>query len=166
MNRAQRPLTLFIVGVASLIAACSTGDLPQTRRSPQPSTVLFMCPAGGAKSVIAASYFNQLAEAEHMPYIAAAAAAGTPYEKVPDGVAQFLAKEGFHVASFKPRKVSAADLSSAARVVSLQCDLTQLDTRGAEIERWDDLPAGSDVATLAAAIRRHVEELVQQLKTR
>src|SRR4029078_657487 len=41
-------------------------------------TVLFMCPYGGAKSVIAMSYFNRLAERDGIPFGGAPVAAGTP----------------------------------------------------------------------------------------
>ena len=128
-------------------------------------TVAFMCPYGGAKSVIAMSYFNQLAEREELPYTAVAVSAEKPYDAVPENVAAFLANEGFTVTSFKPREVQAADLESAAKVISIDCDLTKLDAHGATIERWDDVPKVSvDLPASAAAIRKHVEKLVAQLK--
>lgn len=130
------------------------------------STVVFMCPHGGAKSVIAASYFNRAAEREGLPYAAVAVAADTPYESVPGPVADFLAAEGFDVASFEPRRVTAADLDAAGKVISIDCDLAKLDHRGA-IERWDDVPkVSADLPGSAAAIRRHVDELVTRLKTK
>ena len=91
--------------------------------------ILFICQYGGAKSVIAASYFNQLAEREGLPHRAEAVAAETPYDSVPENVASFLAREGFDVGSFKPRQVAESDLASAAKVVSIDCGLAKLDTR-------------------------------------
>ena len=129
------------------------------------ATVLFICPQGGAKSLIAASYFNQLAEREALPYVATAAAAETPYDAVPDAVAELLAHEGLAVASFKPRHVTASDFEAAARVVSIDCDLTKVEVRDIAVERWDDVPKVSeDLPGSAASIRRHVKAMVDQLK--
>jgi len=152
-------MRLTIITASLTIAASILGaDMPKR-------TVLFMCPYGGAKSVIAASYFNQLAECAGLPYRATAVAAETPYDAVPERVAAFLSKEGFEVDSFKPRHVAPTDLESAAKVISIDCDLTTLDTSGATIERWDDVPKVSvDLPGSAAAIRKHVQTLIDQLE--
>src|ERR1043166_9240147 len=115
-----------------LISARTAAD------GPKMNTVLFMCPYGGAKSVIATTYFNELAARDGLPYRAAALAAETPYDAVPENVATFLSQEGFDVRTFKPRHVAATDLDAAAKVVSIDYDLSKLDTNGVAIERWDD----------------------------
>lgn len=136
-------------------------DMEETAKS----TVLFMCPHGGAKSVIAASYFNRLAREQTLPFMALAAAAEEPYDAVPPKVAELLGREGFNVGSFKPRRVEPADLRAASRVISIDCDLSKLDMQGARVERWDDVPKVSvDLPGSAGAIRKHVELLVGQLK--
>ena len=123
-------------------------------------TIVFMCPHGGAKSVIAASYFNQLAARESLSCEAVAVAGEDPYDAVPDNVREFLAREGFDVASFKPRCFTASDLESAEKVISIDCDI-----HAANVERWDDVPKVSeDLPGSAAAIRKHVQALVDALK--
>jgi protein-tyrosine-phosphatase len=123
-------------------------------------TIVFMCPHGGAKSVIAAAYFNQLAAAESLSYEAVAVAGEDPYDAVPENVREFLAREGFDVASFKPRCFTSADVESAKKVISIDCDIDH-----AAIERWDDVPKVSeDLPGSAAAIRKHVQALVDELK--
>jgi protein-tyrosine-phosphatase len=161
----HRDVVVSVVALSAILAAaCSTTPHVMTTMQPH-ATVLFMCPYGGAKSVIAASYFRRLTEAKGLRYVAAAVAAETPYEQVPPKVAALLEEEGFAVGSFRPRQVTRADLDGATRVVSIDCDLSQLDTSGARIERWDDVPKVSDDLTAsAAAIRRHVLELVEQLE--
>lgn len=120
--------------------------------------IVFLCPFGGAKSVIAASYFNRAAE--ELPYTAIAAAAQTPYEAVPPVVAELLARDGFDVASFRPRRVEADDLDGAEKVIAIDCDVA-----AEEVERWDDVPKVSeDLHGSVAAIRRHVNELVERLR--
>lgn len=128
-------------------------------------TVLFLCPYGGAKSVIAASYFNRIAEQEKLPFEAVAAAAEEPYDAVPPKVAEYLENEGFEVSTFKPRHVEAADFEKAEKVVSIDCDPAKLDAHGAEIERWDDVPKVSvDLPGSVAAIRKHIEKLIEELR--
>ena len=131
---------------------------------PQHETVLFLCPHGGAKSLIAASYFNRIAAERHLPFTAVAVAAEHPYESVPANIADFLEKDGFHVRSFKPRPVSSADLRSASKVISVGCDLTKVDTRGIAVETWDDVPlVDNGLPQSAAAIRKHVILLIDQI---
>ena len=153
-----------IVRAAALmiLAACAT-NTPVPK--PAPSTVLFMCPYGGAKSVIAANFFNRIAAAESLPYVAVAAAAEEPYEAVPPKVAELLAGEGFDVTSFKPRRVEPSELQTAAKVVSIDCDLAKLGANRVAIEEWNDVPKVSvDLPGSAEAIRAHVRTLVDQLK--
>jgi protein-tyrosine-phosphatase len=136
-------------------------------RPPQHETVLFMCPHGGAKSLIAASYFNRMAAEKHLPFTAVAVAAEHPYTSVPPNIADFLEKDGFSVRSFKPRPVSRADLRSASKVISVGCDLSKVDTRGTAVEAWDDVPlVDNGLPQSAAAIRKHVIVLIDQIHSR
>jgi protein-tyrosine-phosphatase len=129
--------------------------------------ILFLCPHGGAKSVIASSYFKRLAEEQALPCAAIAAAAEEPYDAVPPPVAAFLEEEGFDVRAYTPRRVQPEDVRLAARVVSIDCDLSNVEVSEAGLERWDDVPMASvDLDASVAAIRRHVEELVAELHGR
>jgi protein-tyrosine-phosphatase len=124
--------------------------------------ILFLCSHGGAKSVMAASYFNRLAEEQGLPYAATAASAEDPYASVPHPVADLLMRDGIDVRAFTPRPFEEGDLSDATRVVAIGCELP-----GAQVERWDDVPAASDdLEGSAAAIRRHVKALVEELRRR
>jgi protein-tyrosine-phosphatase len=124
--------------------------------------VLFLCTHGGAKSVMAASYFNRLAHELALPYTAFAASAEDPYDSVPEPVADFLLRDGLDVRTFTPRPVDQDDLSAAEKTITIGCQLP-----GADVERWDDVPAASeDLEGSAAAIRRHVEALIEELRGR
>ena len=134
---------------------------------PARNTILFLCAAGGAKSVMAAAYFNRLAEERALPYGAVAAAAEEPFAAVPVPVADFLHADGFDVRAFKPRHVEEGDVENAGRVVSMECSLEAIDLSGTAVDRWDDVPKPSeDLDGSAAAIRRHVEALVEELRGR
>ena len=120
--------------------------------------ILFLCTHGGAKSVMAASYFNRLAKERGLDLDATAAAAEDPYDAVPPPVADHLEREGFDVRELKPHHVAPDEIEHAARIVTIGCEIP-----GAS-DRWDDVPAASDdLDGSAAAIRRHVEALVEDL---
>src|SRR5919107_5407576 len=89
-------------------------------------TILFLCPHNAAKSVLAAAYFDQLARERGLDY--RAASAGTSPDAAPSpAVVAMLREEGIDVASHMPRRVTAVDLTNAHRVISLGCDLDDLD---------------------------------------
>jgi hypothetical protein len=49
-------------------------------------------------------------------------------------------------------------------VISLGCDPAELDGGNARVERWDDVPpASQDLGAARAAIKRHLDELVNEL---
>lgn len=125
-------------------------------------TILFLCPHNAAKSVIAASYFNQLADETGLPCIADSA--GTePADSVLPAVAAMMEQEGLDVSQFKPRFVTSADFQSAARVISIGCTPDELHGSGT-VEYWDDVPMFSQNPEGSRdAIRAHVKQLVAEL---
>src|SRR5688572_32643586 len=96
--------------------------------------ILFVCSHGGAKSVMAASYFNRLAEERGLDFIGVAAAAEEPYDAVPTPVADHLQCEGFDVRAFKPHRVAAEEIGTAARVVAIDCNVSGAEEGAAGIE--------------------------------
>jgi arsenate reductase len=126
-------------------------------------TILFLCPHNAAKSVLAAAYFDQLARERGLDY--RATSAGTSPDAVPSpAVVAMLREEGIDVAGYQPRRVTAEDLTSAHRVISLGCDLDDLEGGNARVERWDDVPpASQDLDASRAAIKRHLDALVDEL---
>jgi arsenate reductase (thioredoxin) len=123
-------------------------------------TVLFLCPHNAAKSVIAAAYCARLA-AERGLTLRATSAGTDPDPDVSPTVAGALLAEGIDVRAHRPRRVTAGALASAARVVSLGCDLGNLATPGLAVERWDDIPSPSaDLTGARAVIAAHVRRLV------
>ncbi len=158
----NRLLLCFLA--ASVICACATTQTAQ--RTVAKQTVLFLCPYGGAKSLIATSYFNRLVQQQGLPYVGVAAATDEPYIEVPARVADFLEGEGFPVRAFKPRRMVTSDATHAMKIVSIDADLARLDAAAASAtERWDDVPKVSvDLDASVAAIRKHVEALAAQLR--
>ena len=126
--------------------------------------VLFLCQHGGAKSVVAASHFNRLAAERDLPFVASAAAAEDPYDAVPAPVADYLQAEGVDVRNLEPHHVTPIEIDTAARVITIGCSLSDSEGPALISDRWDDVPpASDDLDASVAAIRRHVEELAEEL---
>lgn len=127
------------------------------------STLLFICPHGAAKSVIAAAYFRREA-ARHGVRIAADSVGIEPDAFVPPAVVEALRDEGIDVAGYRPRRATREELAAAGHIVALGCDLDGLIAPGMAIERWDDLPPVSDDVDVArAAIRSRVMMLLDTM---
>jgi protein-tyrosine-phosphatase len=125
------------------------------------TNVLFLCPHGAGKSVLASAYFQRLAKERGLNVVVDSA--GTePDPAVGPAIASHLTKNGYDVPIAKPRKVTSDDLAKADLVISLGCDLTGLPTPRT-MRTWDVPGPGEHFAEADAAIRKHVEELVDEL---
>jgi protein-tyrosine-phosphatase len=126
-------------------------------------TILFLCPHGAAKSVLAAAYCQQLATQHGLDWHISAA--GTePDATVAPAVAALLASEGLDVSHHLPRHVTTAELATAQRIISLGCDVSDLAPPQAKIEHWDDVPPPSQALHAARdLIYARVERLVTEL---
>lgn len=126
-------------------------------------TILFLCPHGAAKSVLAATDFQRLADQRGLAW--QANWAGTePDEKVHPAVQQVLEAEGFSQPWPAPRSVTLADLRTATRIVSLGCDLRNRLPPESVVEHWDDVPPVSqNLPAARAVIRAHLEKLLDEL---
>ena len=129
------------------------------------STILFLCPHHAAKSVIAAAYFNQLVQQKGLSW--AGDSAGTePDEAVSPVLVAMLKQENIDVSQHQPRRVTADELQSAARIISMGCTAEELNVSPTQVEQWSDIPAVSqDPDGAREAIRTHIETLVAELQT-
>jgi protein-tyrosine-phosphatase len=124
--------------------------------------VLFMCPHGAAKSVLASAYFQKLAK-ERGLNVRVDAAGTDPDPEIGKAVAAHLTKTGYALPIEKPRRVTPRDLQEADLVVSLGCDLTGLPQPRGTLLKWDVPGPGENFTASDQAIRKHVEELVDEL---
>jgi arsenate reductase (thioredoxin) len=154
-------LAIGIMGGAVPIASSQAGT--GHPKSSKPPTILFMCPHGAAKSVLASAYFRRLAK-ERGLNVHVASAGTEPDATVSPAVAAHLKRQGYSVPIAKPRKVAPEEFASADVVVSISCDLAALPQPRGRLVRWDEVSALSDGFTAAdEAIRKRVNELVQEL---
>jgi len=127
-----------------------------------PTTVLFVCLHGSAKSLIAAHYFTRLARSRGLAYVGQSAGL-EPDAAVPDPVIDGLGRDGFDVAGYAPGPATPDRLADADYVVSLGCELP-IAANVTVKENWDDLPMVSDGFEPARdAIIKHVTRLVDSL---
>ncbi len=129
-----------------------------------PSSVVFVCEHGSAKSLVAASHFNRLAEARGLS-IRAVAKGLAPDAGPPEPVRQGLNLDGIPLGSFTPVPIRSEDFRPEVRVISLSCALEGVAPKGASFEAWMDLPAVSDgYAPAREAILERVRRLLLSLE--
>jgi arsenate reductase (thioredoxin) len=125
--------------------------------------IVFVCPHGAAKSVLAAAYCHQLANQQHIP-LKVVAVGTEPDAEISPAVVALLDTEGLDVPHARPRRLTRADLQTATRVIAIGCDLAELAQPGLVIERWDDVPPASENLLEARdRIQAHVRELLVSL---
>jgi protein-tyrosine-phosphatase len=132
-------------------------------KSGTPPTILFMCPHGAAKSVLASAYFQRRAK-ERGLNVRVESGGTEPDATVSPAVAAHLKGQGYSIPVTKPRKVSPEEYAAADIVISLGCDLGALPQPRGRLVRWDDVPAPSDgLAAADEVIRKRVDALVEEL---
>ena len=137
----------------------------ETSRDKQPiGKVLFICPHGAAKSVLASAYFRRLAEQRGLK-VTVDFGGTDPDPAIAPRVTQRLKEQSIAVPQLPPRRVTPAALDAADLVISLGCDLGDFSSRAAgKLRRWDDVPPPSDNFELAdQAILKRVNALVEEL---
>src|SRR4051812_13399896 len=104
--------------------------------------VLFLCPHGAAKSVLASAYFIRAAR-ERGLNVRVDAAGTEPDPAVAEAVSKHLTGRGYPLPVPAPRRVTAEEFEQADLVISLGCDLKDLPAPHGTLRRWDDVPAPS-----------------------
>jgi arsenate reductase len=128
--------------------------------------VVFVCEHGGAKSVLAATYFNHLASRRCLP-LRALARGVAPDSEIPQAVIEGLAREGLTPCTVAPVALAPEDLVNAGQVVTF--DQPQIAARvpsPALVTMWNDLPpVSADFGIARDAIFAKVRKLFDTLDT-
>src|SRR5262249_3603369 len=121
-------------------------------------TVVFVCEHGAAKSVVAAAYFNRLAQERGLA-LHAIARGTNPDSEISPATKEGLAADGLKVME-KPTLLLENDLAQAEQIVAF-CDLSNYS--GKNLIRWHNVPAVSENYTLARdIIRAHLLDLLDK----
>jgi protein-tyrosine-phosphatase len=127
---------------------------------PQDSVIIFVCEHGAAKSVLAATYFNHIAQ-KTGSNLRAIARGTDPHIELSPQMIKGLSEDGLVPAASVPQKITEADVRSAQRVIAF-CELPiEYEGQGV-IECWDDIPPVSENYTQTRDII--VERIRQMLK--
>jgi arsenate reductase len=127
--------------------------------------VLMVCEHGNVKSLMAASYFNELALARHLPFVAVARGSAPDSTTVPPAIVAGLRVDGFEMSQFHPTKVAASDVAAADRVILISTDLpADISVDSRQLEQWSDVPPASvNYGAARDALQMHVRALIGQL---
>ncbi len=150
-------------GPAEKLATGFREALAELGKSQDVPRVLFICPHGAAKSVLASSYFQQMAKDRGLN-VQVDFAGMEPDPQLSPRAVERLNARGYAPPPGSPRKVTREDLASADLVISIGCNVDGLATGSAKVRRWDDVPSPSDDFDRAdEAILERVTQLVAEL---
>jgi len=145
-------------GLFSSLAVLVLAVLPATGQKGS-NTVVFVCPHGAAKSVVAAAYFNKMSAERGLPY--RAVVRGTePGESLSPTAVNGLVADGLPAPTGKPQAISNEELRAAARVVTLGCPLPPRVVAKKKHSDWNQV---GDVNRDYAAARDVIAGLVTKL---
>jgi len=127
----------------------------------QNSKIVFVCEHGAAKSIIAAAYFNKLAEETNSDVRAIARGTHPDPELSPIAISG-LRNDGLTPAELAPQKLSLADVESAQRIVTF-CELPAEYQQQGNVEYWGDIsPVSEGYQKARDAILEHINQLLKQ----
>lgn len=124
--------------------------------------IVFVCEHGTAKSIIAAAYFNKLAEEKKLTM--RAIARGThPDQELSQKTIDGLGQDGLHPTETNPKRLLWSEAQDAQRVVTF-CELPIGYQDKAPIERWDTIPPVSEgYAKARDAMIEKIELLLENI---
>ncbi len=161
------PIRIVMISAFVLTLGCSDSKSHAQTHNFQ---VLFVCEHGNVKSLMAASYFNQMAQERRLPFRAVSRGTAPDSTTVPPAIIQGLRDDGFDVSSFHPSAVKASDVSASQRVITIGTALpmdAQVASAQPKIEQWNDVPPASvDYGATRDSLKRHIKKLVEQLAKR
>jgi DNA-binding beta-propeller fold protein YncE len=125
-------------------------------------SVVFVCAHGAAKSLIAATYFNKLAEERGMPYRATFRGV-TPDDDLSARALEGLKGDGLSPPSDKPQAISESDIRTATHIFAIGCPLPEQARRSGRADEWSDVPDDRGYGPMRDAIVAHVKALLDRL---
>jgi protein-tyrosine-phosphatase len=159
MHRVRSCVIAAVVLFSCADLAIARGQATGGSRAP---LVLFMCPHGAAKSLMASAYFQKLAK-ERGLNVRVDSAGTDPDPALSKGVVARLQKDGYALPIDKPRAATAADMKTADIVISMGCDLSRLPAPSGTLKNWNVPDFSADFDAAEQAIRDQVVTLVDEL---
>ena len=124
--------------------------------------IIFVCEHGAAKSIVAATHFNQLATQRRLN-LTAVARGTNPDHELSEATIQGLSKDGLVLTKLTPQKLSFEEALSAQRIISF-CELPNEVVEKVTTEQWEGIPAVSENYDQARdAIVERIEDLLNRI---
>jgi arsenate reductase len=131
-----------------------------------PSTILFVCEHGAAKSIIAAAYFNKLAHEKGLN-LQAIARGTLPDDQISPVTIQGLAQDGLTSTESTPQKLLSSEIVSAQQVIAFGDIVNKKDYQDVDVENWNGVPPVSkDYQTARDAIVEQLHQLIAKMDHR
>lgn len=148
---------------------CTTASSQQSKFEnqirPDTRNIVFVCEHGAALSVVAAAYFNKLAQEQHLNWHGVARGV-TPQEDLSVSAAAGLKKDGVTTEVVKPQAVTQQDFNRADYVVTFLPLPGNLKLK-TPLEEWYDVQwTPNDYDKARDGILKHIEGLLPKLKSR
>ena len=126
------------------------------------ATIIFVCEHGAAKSILAATYFNKMAQENNL-HLTAVARGTHPDAELSAQTVDGLRADGLIPTESTPVKLDGKELEFAQHVVSF-CALPQEYHRKGKVGYWKDVPGVSeDYERARDAIVEHLKVLIHHL---
>lgn len=151
-------ISIIIIFVALVFPTTAMADSPKVVDK---STIVFVCEHGSAKSVVAAAYFNHIAQQQALPFHAISRGTNPDPELSPP-VVEALRKDKIEFRTTKPSRLTSEEASMALQVITFT-DLTD-DVKPQNVEHWDVPPISEDYSKSRDAILKKVQKLIERLK--
>jgi len=165
-TRVSAILAAVVVVAAGIVGLAQSKSAPVGPPAAKPQTIVFVCPFGSAKSVVAARFFNRMAKEQGLPYRAVARGL-TPEATIPSYVREPIRADGFEIgAEEKPVRLKAGEVRRASAVVCIMCQLPPQQSAAARQSiEWGDVPdVDAGYGPARDKIVAHLKELVGALR--
>lgn len=120
--------------------------------------ILFLCPHGVMKSIMAAAYAQKFALEAGLD-LTVVHAGTEPDEIIPQAVIDLLEADGIDIRTWHPNRVTKTDLERANRVISLGCEIPEI-----QLETWVVPSPSENLIASGDVIKSRVKELILELK--
>jgi arsenate reductase len=128
------------------------------------NTIIFVCEHGAAKSIIAATYFNQLANKSGLS-LNAIARGTQPDDELSAATVNGLARDGLTPGESRPQHLTQEDVLSAQQMISF-CDVPSELVEAPAVEQWRNVPPVSqDYEKARDVILEHLHDLLNRLRS-
>lgn len=162
MMKLSRKQVISIIIIMSALLFPVAGKT-QSENLVDKSTVVFVCEHGSAKSVVAAAYFNHIAQQQGLN-LHAISRGTTPDPALSPVVIEGLHKDKVELTTAKPSRLTSSDALDALQVVSF-CELPK-EIKSQNVERWEVPPISEDYSKSRDAIVKKIQELIEGLKNK